>query len=44
MVRIGEVFCNTLHETVCIELSCDSFVISDLGCIGVAYQNIAKIL
>lgn len=42
MIRIGEVFCNTLHETICIELSCASFITSDLDCTGAAHQKYRK--
>lgn len=37
-------FCNTLRETICIELSCNSFNVCVLGCTGASHQNIVRIL
>lgn len=40
LARIGEVF--VVHETICIELSCASFITADLDCTGAAHQNDCK--
>lgn len=42
LTRVGEVFCNTLYETICIELSCVSFITGDLDCTGAAHQKYCK--
>lgn len=40
LARIGEVF--VIHETICIELSCASFITGDLDCTGAAHQKYCK--
>lgn len=42
-IRIGEVFCSTLQETICIQLSYASFITSDLDCTGAAHQKYCKV-